>query len=57
MAMKYSKQNFHSEINYTDSMENINSKLMEYAKLLTDQGSFLNAYSYINDSNDVSKDF
>ena len=36
------------------SFEKLNSNLVKYAKLLADQGCFLNAYSYINDSNDSS---
>jgi hypothetical protein len=36
------------------SFEKLNKNLVKYAKLLADQGCFLNAYSYINDSNDSS---
>ena len=36
------------------SFEKLNTNLVKYAKLLADQGCFLNAYSYINDSNDSS---
>ena len=42
------------ETSRSKSFERLNSKLVEYAKLLADQGCFLNAYSYINDSNDSS---
>ena len=38
----------------TKSFDKLNAKLVKYAKLLADQGCFLNAYSYINDSNDSS---
>lgn len=36
------------------SMAKLNSKLIEYAKLLADQGCFLNAYTYLKDSNEQS---
>ena len=32
----------------------LNAKLVQYAKLLADQGCFISAYNYINDSNDVT---
>ena len=58
MILRYSLQNTHSEatrkIDQTQSYVKLNRKLIEYAKLLADQGCFLNALSYVNDSNDVS---
>ena len=56
MTLKYCFQNVHPELNneLLQSMTKLNSKLVEYAKLLADQGCFINAYSYLNDSNDVS---
>ena len=38
----------------SQSFEKLNTNLVKYAKLLADQGCFLNAYSYINDSSDNS---
>jgi hypothetical protein len=57
MALKYSMQTdgAKNQQKYSQSTFNkVNTKLAEYAKLLADQGCFLNAYSYINDLNDVS---
>lgn len=54
MALRYSLQNTNSSSQQGVKMS---SKLAEYAKLLTDQGQFLNAYNYINESNDVRKFF
>lgn len=36
------------------SLARLNNRLIEYAKLLADQGCFLNAYTYLKDSNDAS---
>lgn len=36
------------------SLSRLNNRLIEYAKLLADQGCFLNAYTYLKDSNDAS---
>ena len=59
MALKYSLQHVHSEgaKSNAESFSKLNSNLAQYAKLLADQGCFLNAYSYINDSNDVREYF
>jgi hypothetical protein len=35
------------------SLSKFYSKLIEYAKLLADQGCFLNAFNYLKDLNDV----
>ena len=43
-----------SKLDQNQSLQNLNSKLVKYAKLLADQGCFLNAYNYISDSNDHS---
>lgn len=36
------------------SMSKLNARLIQYARLLADQGCFLNAYVYLQDSNDPS---
>jgi hypothetical protein len=58
MVLRYSFQNYHPELtkrnDQMQSFAKLNTKLVQYAKLLADQGCFLNAYSYINDSNDSS---
>ena len=58
MVLRYSFQNHHPELtrrnDQMQSFAKLNTKLVQYAKLLADQGCFLNAYSYINDSNDSS---
>ena len=36
------------------SLTKLNTRLIEYARLLADQGCFLNAYTYLKDSNDAS---
>lgn len=58
MVLKYCFKNYHPEISAqldrSQSLHKLNSKLVKYAKLLADQGCFLNAYSYLNDSNDSS---
>ena len=57
MTLRYSLQNIHTDPSKRgESLQNftkLNSKIAKYAKLLTDQGCFLSAYSYINDSTDV----
>ncbi len=59
MALRFSAKNYHPDLvkphESTQSPSKLNSKLVEYAKLLADQGCFLNAYNYIKDSNDVIK--
>jgi protein transport protein SEC31 len=56
MVLRYSYQNVHQDLSKKleklHSHSKLNSKLVKYAKLLADQGSFLTAYSYVNDSND-----
>lgn len=58
MVLKYCFKNYHPEIsahlNHSQSLHKLNSQLVKYAKLLADQGCFLNAYSYLNDSTDSS---
>lgn len=58
MVLKYCFKNYHPEIsanvNHSQSLHKLNSQLVKYAKLLADQGCFLNAYNYLNDSNDNS---
>jgi protein transport protein SEC31 len=51
MVLRYS---FPRQQNNERSFQKLNAKLIQYAKLLADQGCFLNAYNYIKDSNDES---
>jgi hypothetical protein len=45
----------HQYTNNTElNSEIMNDRLVEYAKLLAEQGCFLTAYNYIKDKNDVS---
>ena len=58
MILKFCFHNVHPDLSkkldQSQSLHKLNSKLVKYAKLLADQGCFVNAYNYINDSNDVS---
>jgi hypothetical protein len=60
MTLQFSLKSVHGDAglqkhhNASSSSRKLNAKMAEYAKLLTDQGCFLNAYNYINDYSDVS---
>jgi protein transport protein SEC31 len=57
MVLRYSYHNVHQDLSRKleklHPHSKLNSKLVKYAKLLADQGSFLTAYSYVNDSSDT----
>ncbi|CAF0785032.1 unnamed protein product [Brachionus calyciflorus] len=53
MILKFCFKNYHPELaNKLDQNPKLNSKLVKYAKLLADQGCFLNAYNYLGESSD-----
>ncbi len=57
MTLRFSLKNVNGDAGLQKQNETgsrrLNAKMAEYAKLLTDQGCFLNAYNYINDYTDV----